>query len=164
MRWVGHGNGMDEQQELAAQVAAAARRQRLRVAVAESLTGGMIASRLAAAADASSWFCGAIVAYTSEVKRKVLQVPAGPVVSQAAATAMATGVAALLGADSSLAITGVGGPQPQDDQPPGTVWLAVHHVGQQHAQLRRLDGGSPLVICERACTEALRLLAATLGA
>ena len=63
------------------------------LAVAESLTGGMLASTLARASGASQWFRGGVVAYSSVVKCNLLNVPGGPVVSQAAATAMATAAA-----------------------------------------------------------------------
>jgi nicotinamide-nucleotide amidase len=156
---------VDEQHDLANRIAAAAQRQEVHLAVAESLTGGLVASRLAAAPDASTWFRGAVVAYAREVKHELLQVPAGPVVSEAAAAAMATSVAALLGAQVSLAVTGVGGPGTQDDQAPGTVWLAVYRGDRPQTHLHRFeDGGDPAAICQQACAAALRLLADTLGA
>jgi nicotinamide-nucleotide amidase len=150
---------MDEQQQLAAQVGDLAQRQRVRIAVAESLTGGLVSSRLAAAAQASRWFRGAVVAYASEVKHQLLRVPDGPVVSAPAAEAMAAGVAELLGAEVAIALTGVGGPEGQDGQPVGTVWFGLHVRGRLHSELRRLAGDGPEVICALACTEALRLLA-----
>src|SRR4051794_20044695 len=115
----------DEQRQLAEQVASAAKRAGLRIAVAESLTGGLLASRLSAATDASDWFRGGVVAYDRAVKHELLGVPEGPVVSEAAARAMAEGVATMLRADVAIALTGVGGPEPQDDQPPGTVWFGL---------------------------------------
>jgi len=65
----------------------------LRLAVAESLTGGMVSSSLAKAPRASSWLVGGVVAYMSEVKHEVLGVESGPVVTEAAALQMARGVA-----------------------------------------------------------------------
>jgi nicotinamide-nucleotide amidase len=97
----------------------------LTVAVAESLTGGLVASRMVAVPGSSDWFRGGVVAYASEVKRDVLGVPDGPVVSEAAAVAMADGVRRLLGADVGLSTTGVAGPTEQEGQPPGTVWLGL---------------------------------------
>ena len=61
--------------------------------VAESLTGGLIASRLVNVPGASAWFRGGVVAYDSQVKYDVLGVPAGPVVTESAAAAMAEGAA-----------------------------------------------------------------------
>jgi nicotinamide-nucleotide amidase len=97
----------------------------LTVAVAESLTGGLVAARLVNVTGTTAWFRGGVVSYASEVKYDVLGVPEGPVVSAAAARAMASGVRALLGADLGLAVTGVAGPDPQEGQRPGTVFLAV---------------------------------------
>jgi len=93
--------------------------------VAESLTGGMIGSRLCDVAGASRVFRGAVVSYATDVKHDVLGVPAGPVVTQAAAIAMAQGARRVLGTDVGIAATGVAGPDPQEDQPPGTVCFAV---------------------------------------
>jgi nicotinamide-nucleotide amidase len=97
----------------------------LTLAVAESLTGGLIASRLVDVPGASGWFRGGVVSYASDVKYSVLDVPEGPVVSAEVAAAMASGVRDLLGADVGLATTGVAGPEPLEGRPPGTVYLAV---------------------------------------
>ncbi|MFZ5850450.1 MAG: CinA family protein [Actinomycetota bacterium] len=114
---------------LATQLADLAARRGLTVAVAESLTGGLLASRLAAAPGASTWFAGGIVAYARAVKHDLLGVPPGPVVSGPAARAMAGSVARLLGADVALGVTGVGGPGEQDGEPPGTVFVARYLAG-----------------------------------
>jgi nicotinamide-nucleotide amidase len=74
---------------------------------------------------ASDVFVGGVISYASEVKHRLLGVPEGPVVSEAAALAMALGVKELLGADVAIAATGVAGPTPQEDRPVGTVCLAV---------------------------------------
>jgi len=63
------------------------------------------------------------------VKFAVLGVPEGPVVSEEAARAMADGARAVLGADVGLSITGVAGPDSQDDQPPGTVFVGLARPG-----------------------------------
>lgn len=146
-----------ESAALAERVAAAAVDSNVSVAAAESLTGGLIASRLAAAPDASSWFRGAIVAYSSQVKYDLLGVPVGPVVSETAARRMAAATADLMGADFSVSVTGVGGPDDQDGEPPGTVWVAVYGTGQTTATLLHL-AGDPARICRDATFECLRLL------
>ena len=76
------------------------------------MTGGMVAMRLTAIPGASAVFRGGVVAYASEVKHGVIDVPRGPVVSLDAARAMAAGAARRLGADIGLATTGVAGPRP----------------------------------------------------
>ncbi len=117
----------------------------LTLAVAESVTGGLIASRLVGVAGASQWFRGGVVSYASEVKFDLLGVPVGPVVSADAAEVMASGVRTLLKADVGLSVTGVAGPEEQDGQPPGTVFVGLS-LGDtiQHAALR-LPGDRPRV-------------------
>ncbi len=97
----------------------------LTLAVAESVTGGLVAARLVDVPGASSWFRGGVVSYASAVKHGILAVPDGPVVTPAAAVAMAQGVRRLLGADCGVGITGVAGPDRQEGQPPGTVHLGI---------------------------------------
>jgi nicotinamide-nucleotide amidase len=93
--------------------------------VAESLTGGLIASRLVSIPGASAWFRGGVVAYHSQVKFDLLDVPVGPVVSEAAAVAMARGVCRATGADVGLGITGVAGPDDQEGVAPGTIFVGL---------------------------------------
>jgi len=97
----------------------------LSLGVAESLTGGLVASRLAEIEGASRWLRGSIVAYDSKVKFDLLRVPEGPVVSAEAAEAMALGACRALGAGVGISVTGVAGPATQEDQPVGTVFMAV---------------------------------------
>jgi nicotinamide-nucleotide amidase len=108
--------------------------------VAESLTGGLVGSRLTQVAGASDWFRGSIVAYSSEAKRKLLGVGDGPVVSDSAARRMAAGAAAALDADVGLSLTGVAGPAEQEGQPVGTVWVALWVLGAQETRLFQLPG------------------------
>jgi nicotinamide-nucleotide amidase len=129
----------------------------LPVAVAESLTGGELSARLASTPGSGGWFRGGVVAYASEVKHDVLHVPAGPVVSEAAAAAMADGVCRLLGAKVAVAVTGVGGPDSQDGQPPGTVWLALNDDGTVSTRLEKFDGG-PEEIVDATCSCAVQWL------
>jgi nicotinamide-nucleotide amidase len=143
--------------DLAAQIARAAQDRGLTVAVAESLTGGKIACHLAAGPDASEWFRGGVVAYSSEVKYGVLGVPRGPVVSEQSATAMATGAARLLDATLTVAATGVGGPDSQDGQSAGTVWLAVSRGSDVRAELQCFDG-DPAEVLDSTVLQALRML------
>ncbi|MGD9797197.1 MAG: competence/damage-inducible protein A [Acidimicrobiia bacterium] len=97
----------------------------LTLAVAESMTGGLVASRLVDVPGSSDWFLGGVVSYASEVKFDVLGVTPGPVVSARCAEEMAEGVRRLLGADVGLSVTGVAGPAAQEDHPVGTVFLGL---------------------------------------
>jgi nicotinamide-nucleotide amidase len=113
----------DETMEIA--VASLLDARGLTLGLAESLTGGLLGARLTAAPGASAWFRGSVVSYASEVKFDLLGVPEGPVVSAAAAEAMALGARKVLGADVGLAVTGVAGPAEQDGQEPGTVFVGL---------------------------------------
>lgn len=100
------------------------------VSVAESLTGGLLASAIVDVPGASAWMRGGVVAYATDVKRDVLGVDgalleSSGAVDEAVAAQMAEGVRRLLGADVGIATTGVAGPDPQDGRPVGTVCVAV---------------------------------------
>lgn len=115
---------------VAATLAELLRDRGARVAIAESLTGGLVGSELTAAGGASDFFCGSLVCYTSEAKRDVAGVPEsilqGPgAVSEEAAAALAEGAAAKLDADLGLSTTGVAGPGEQDGKPVGTVYVGA---------------------------------------
>jgi nicotinamide-nucleotide amidase len=127
------------------------------VGVAESLTGGELSARLAATPGSSEWFLGGVVAYARKVKYDVLGVAPGPVVCETAAVLMASGACRVLGTDLGLAVTGVAGPDEQDGQPPGTVWIGLHHDGATQTRLMRLSG-SPAQIVDDTCACALQLL------
>ncbi|MFD9391993.1 CinA family protein [Streptomyces sp. NPDC060000] len=121
------------------------------LAVAESLTGGLVAAEITAVPGASKVFRGSVTAYATELKHELLGVDAdllaarGAVDAQVAAR-MAAGVRRALGADWGIATTGVAGPDPQDGQPVGTVFVAVE--GPSGADSRSAAGGK---------VEALRL-------
>jgi len=101
------------------------RERGLTLGLAESVTGGLVSGRLTSIPGASDVLRGSVVSYASEVKFDLLDVPRGPVVSEAAAIAMAEGARRVLGADVALSLTGVAGPAEQDDQPVGTLCIAV---------------------------------------
>lgn len=138
-------------------VATFVHRRRLTLGVAESLTGGLLTSRLAAAPNASEWLAGGIVAYSTQAKQDLLGVSPGPVVTREAALEMAGGAARLFRADVTVATTGVGGPGYEEGHPPGTVWVATYIDGRARAQHLELDG-DPKAVCDRTCDAALRLL------
>jgi nicotinamide-nucleotide amidase len=124
--------------------------------MAESLTGGNVTAGLAQVEGASQWLRGAIVAYDREVKYQLLDVPEGPVVSRAAAAAMAASARRLLRADLAGAVTGAGGPDGQDGEPPGSVWIAVAGSGPVLAEHHQF-AGEPQEVCSHAAVAALEL-------
>ena len=116
--------GVDDE-TIEASVLALMRARGLTLGLAESLTGGMMGSRICDVPGASDVFRGSIVSYASDVKYSVLGVPEGPVVSAEAASAMAAGARRVLGSDIGVAVTGVAGPDPQEGVEPGTVYVGL---------------------------------------
>jgi nicotinamide-nucleotide amidase len=135
-----------EPEQLAKEISEGADRDGRRIAVVESLTGGLVASDLAASPGSSEWFRGGVVAYDRSTKHGVLGVPDGPVVAEPAVRTMAERAAEMFGADVVVAISGAGGPDPQDDQPPGTVWFAVSDHGRTDAWVKQFPGDPPDVL------------------
>ena len=108
--------------------------------LAESVTGGLVSGRLTAVPGASDVLRGAVVSYASDVKFELLGVPEGPVVSEAAAGAMAAGARRALGADVGLALTGVAGPAEQDGMPVGTLCVGIDDGSTAVTRTFRLPG------------------------
>jgi len=132
--------------------------------VAESLTGGLISSRLVNVPGASAWFRGSVVSYATEVKTALLDVPPGPVVSEAAARAMAEGAQRTLGATIGLSVTGVAGPDRQDDQPPGTLFIGLALPGMPTEVVATTVPGDRHRVRQYATISALDLLRRRVGA
>jgi len=136
------GPSQDQEIELAGQVIETLTERGQTVAVAESLTGGLVAAALTTIPGSSRAFRGGIVAYATSLKAVLLGVSAGllaehgPVHPDVAA-AMASGVAERLGATYGLATTGVAGPGPADGHPAGTVFVAVYRAGGSSNQAGR---------------------------
>ncbi|WP_371479328.1 CinA family protein [Kitasatospora sp. NBC_00315] len=132
------------------------------LAVAESLTGGLLAAALVDVPGASATFRGSVTAYATELKASVLGVDEGLLavhgpVHPVVARQMAEGVRRLLGATHGLATTGVAGPEPQDGQQVGTVYLAFAGPGGSLVTSPRLSG-ERATIRRMAVTGALELL------
>ena len=109
----------------------------LTIATAESLTGGLIAERLTAVPGSSKAFRGGVITYATDVKATLLNAPEGPSVSEEMVEAMALGACKTLGADVSVATTGVAGPDGWEGIPPGTVWVATCVNGEVESELLR---------------------------
>jgi nicotinamide-nucleotide amidase len=110
----------------------------LRLACAESLTGGGVAERMSRAPGSSRTFVGGAVTYTAEAKQRLLGVSretleGAGVVSEACARDMAIGARRLFEADVGISLTGAAGPEPHDGAEPGTVWIGLDAVDAQHA-------------------------------
>lgn len=147
------------------------------LAVAESCTGGRIASAFTARAGASGYFLGGVVAYSNDVKVDVLGVDREVLerhgaVSREVAGQMVAGALRVLGADYAIATTGIAGPGGGSaEKPVGTVWIAVARLENDgrggagevvETKLFRFDG-SREEIMESAVNAAIELLTENLG-
>jgi nicotinamide-nucleotide amidase len=117
------------------------------VAVAESLTGGLLGGRLTETAGASETFRGGVVAYTAELKDQLLDADA---VTRGAVTAetaerMAAGVRERFGATWGLATTGVAGPTESEGHPVGTLFVGLAGPDGVESRHARLPGDRSLV-------------------
>lgn len=112
----------------------------LSLAVGESLTGGMVSSRIVSIPGASGFFRGGLVSYATEAKQKILRVGEHPVISEETAVDMAKGVADLFDATVGLGITGVAGPSKQEEREVGTVCIGVFLRGVAHSRTVKLPG------------------------
>lgn len=134
-----------------------------KLATAESLTGGMIASRLCGVPGASEVFCGGVVAYTPELKQKLLGVDGALIEAKSAicsevAEQMALGAKQRLAADWAVGTTGVAGPGPDDrGNPAGLLYVGVAGPSAIRVEEYRL-GGDRNSNRERAAQLALGLL------
>jgi nicotinamide-nucleotide amidase len=139
-------------------VGAALTARGMTLAVAESLTGGLVAARLVDVPGASAWFRGGVVSYAAEVKFSVLDVPEGPVVTSEAAAAMAAGVRDLLGADVGLGVTGVAGPESAEGHAPGTVYLGAVVGDDDPVTAQVVLPGDRVRVRQFACISLLDML------
>jgi nicotinamide-nucleotide amidase len=136
------------------------------VAVAESLTGGLLGAALTTTPGASATFRGGLVVYATDLKQSIAGVPGplldaeGPVSAHVAA-ALAAGARDRLAATYGVGVTGVAGPDSQDGHPVGTVYVAV--AGPGGGEVRELQlAGDRAAIRAAAVTVALDLLLAVL--
>lgn len=135
-----------------------ARTRHLRVAVAESLTAGALASAVGGGEGASTWFGGGIVAYLPEVKERVLGFAAdGDPTSAECAEQLARAARDLFDADVCVSTTGVGGPDAEDGHPAGEVflgWATRDEVGHRRLTL----DGDPDDVLAATVEAAVQLL------
>jgi nicotinamide-nucleotide amidase len=149
---------------LANEVIQCAKAKDLMVCTAESCSAGKLAMVLSKAESASMNFMGGIVAYTKETKTRLLAVPPDLIqrdtaVSAKVAEAMALGAIRRFNADLGVSITGVAGPEPDEDgNPVGLVYCAVARSEITHFVELRCKSAKPDEIIDEACAEALKLL------
>ena len=143
-------------------------RQGATVAVAESLTGGLLGAALTSTPGSSSTFRGGLVVYATDLKERLAGVPGpllaaeGPVSAHVAA-ALAAGARDRLGATYGVGVTGVAGPDPQNGQPVGTVHLAVAGPAEGEVRSLRCEGDREQIRAQTVAA-ALSLLAEVVAA
>jgi nicotinamide-nucleotide amidase len=151
-----------------AEVVTALRTASLTIGTAESLTGGLVCAALTQVPGASAVVRGAVVPYATDLKASLLGVDpellaSGGAVQADVARQMAQGVCRVLGAAVGVATTGVAGPDAQDGQPVGTVFIAV--AWGEQVLLRSLHlAGTRESIRQETVLSALGLVAALVGA
>lgn len=156
------GGGGTEGRSLAARIVGLLGERQQSVAVAESLTGGLLGAAITTVPGASVVFRGGVIAYATDLKTQLLGVPAALLAARGAvdpevAEAMAEGVRERLGAAVGMATTGVAGPDPADGKPPGTVHIAVSSAGGKVTRTLALAGTRDEVR-RQTVEESLRLL------
>lgn len=162
---MGHVTGVAEERtrqdghmDAAQQLARIAHERGLRIAVAESLTSGLLASAVGSGEHADDWFCRGAVAYRTDSKQRVLGVDAGiDPCSAACAEQMAHGARVLFEADIAVSTTGIGGPDPQDGHAPGTVYVGWATADGTGHRLFHLDGTPEEVLAESVDLAVQRL-------
>jgi nicotinamide-nucleotide amidase len=141
------------------------RERKLKLALAESCTGGMIAARITSIPGASDIFNGAIVCYANDVKRDLLGVPKGILetegaVSASCAKAMAEGARNSLKSDIAVSVTGIAGPGGGTPaKPVGCVFIGIATPGAVSAERHLFTGDRDQIrqqAAEAALTAALR--------
>lgn len=126
-------------------IVAQLKQQKLTIATAESLTAGMLSSRIADVAGASAVLHGGVVAYNNTIKHRLLGVSADTLAARGAvdsetAKQMARGARDRFGSDLGIATTGVAGPEPSEGKAVGTVFIALATPDETLAKLVRFDG------------------------
>jgi nicotinamide-nucleotide amidase len=135
-----------DQESLAQTVGGLLQEQGLLLATAESCTGGLIGAKITAVPGSSVWFAGGVVAYSNQLKEKLLGVDAELLrrhgaVSGPVAEAMAIGLAERSNAAITVAVTGIAGPDGGTmDKPVGTVYLGLFYQGAAQSVLHRFSG------------------------
>ncbi len=146
-----------------AEVSEALVRRGLRLALAESCTGGLVSARLTDRAGSSRFLEAGLVTYSNEAKTSLLGVDPGVIeahgaVSEAVARAMLDGARRVTGAEAGIAITGIAGPDGgTPEKPVGTVWIGAA-VGEAVRVVRYRFDGDRQAVREAAAAESLDLL------
>ncbi len=153
-----------DEQPVAARVGRMLAERGLVAGCVESVTGGRVASLMAAVPGASRWFGAGIIAYRTPAKHDLLGIDGALLarhgaVSAECAAALSAAMVATGTVDVAVSVVGYAGPADQHDRHPvGTVFVAVHGPGGRHDVLRRWIPGERAAVQERAAVAALHVL------
>jgi len=143
------------------------RKRGLKLAVAESCTGGLVGSKITDVPGASSYFLGGVIAYSNDIKMNILGVKRETLenfgaVSKECAKEMAIGVSDLFKADVAIATTGIAGPTGgSKDKPVGLVYIAIKSGNEINVQKYVFDGDRKDIkekIANKALEDAVHML------
>jgi nicotinamide-nucleotide amidase len=158
----------EDDADLAAVVLEKCRSLGLKLAVAESCTGGMLGERITNIPGSSDVFLGGVIAYHNDIKKSELGVREEDLqrygaVSEQVALQMASGIREKTGADVGVSVTGIAGPGgATPDKPVGLIWISVHtgeakarrfHVGGDRAEIRQRAAQAALEMVRRALSK-----------
>jgi PncC family amidohydrolase len=155
-------------EDLAKRAGESLKERGLTLSLAESCTGGLIAHRITNISGSSDYFLGGVVAYSNEVKEKILGVPHNILVqygavSEECARAMAEGARRLFASDLALAVTGIAGPTGgTPEKPVGLVYIALAAEEGMRCK-KHIWNGDRLQNKAQSAEAALEMLLAYLG-
>ncbi len=157
----------EEETSLEEAVGRLLREKKLKIAVSESCTGGIIAGKITDVAGSSDYFERGVVTYSNRAKTELLGVPAELIekhgaVSEEVASAMAENVKKISGADIGLSVTGIAGPAGgTPEKPVGTVFVAISYGGETTVK-KLFFPGERNIVRERTANAALNFIRKTL--
>lgn len=153
--------------EVAVKLVQALKEKGLRIATAESCTGGGVGHAITAVPGSSGVYLGGVISYANEIKERVLGVPAEYLqnygaVSTQTASAMAEGVKLLMASDVAVSITGIAGPASDDTKKPvGLVYIGVSAFGKTVVKEHHFSGNRDEVR-KQSILEAMQMVIETL--
>ena len=145
------------------------RRLHLTCSVAESCTGGLIGAAITSVAGSSEWFAGGVIAYSNDIKMRLLGVPEQVLtqcgaVSAETVSAMAEGAARLLQTDCAIAVSGIAGPGGgTEEKPVGLVFIGIR-VKDETKSFRYIFPGDRSTVRNQTADTAISLLTTMLTA
>jgi nicotinamide-nucleotide amidase len=152
-----------EQEELEGVIGRMLRDRHLFLSVAESCTGGYLAHRITSIPGSSDYFKGGVIAYSNEIKERLLGVSPQTLaqhgaVSRETVLEMAAGALSVLQTELAISISGIAGPGGGTaEKPVGIIWMAI--ADKKHAEAKKIQAGKDrLKNIEYAGVQALNLI------